>query len=226
MINRADKLAYSAVGHTEIGKEFAGLVRRQLGEFALNLSADDYGLDAKMGRSDRSGIPGGGEFVDCADMGIVGLGEFVLADVAGKNGGLGGEEEKTVEHSSFVVRESGRKRRPASIEVWLDFFAEGQFSLGKLVARAGAFLQALGALLHSGQVCQDKLCGYHLNVSHRVNRTCHVVDICALKAADNLHDGINFANMAEKLVTEPFPSLAPFTSPAMSTNSMAAGMTF
>jgi hypothetical protein len=44
------------------------------------------------------------------------------------------------------------------------------------------------------------------------------VDIRILKTANNLDDRIHFTDVAEKLIAEPFSSLALFTSPAMSTN--------
>ncbi len=209
VINRADELAHSAVRNTETRKEFAGLIRRQLGQFAFNLGADDNGLDAKMGGSNYSSILGRCEFADCADVRIVCLSQLVFSDVAGQNGGLRSEKEKTIEGSSFLVGELRRQGLPARIKVGLDLFAERQFSLGKPIAGAGALLQALCAPLNSGQVRQDKLCVDHFNVSYGVNRTRHMVNIRALKAADNLNDGINFADVAKELVAEPLSLACP-----------------
>jgi hypothetical protein len=52
-----------------------------------------------------------------------------------------------------------------------------------------------------------------------------VVDVGVLEAAHHLHDRVDLADVGEELVAEPSPWLAPFTRPAMSTNSIAAGMT-
>jgi hypothetical protein len=53
-----------------------------------------------------------------------------------------------------------------------------------------------------------------------------VVNIATLEAAYDLHDRVYFADVAEELVAEAFAALAPFTSPAISTNSIAAEIIF
>ena len=50
------------------------------------------------------------------------------------------------------------------------------------------------------------------------------MDFTVLKAAYHLHHRIHFANVAEELVAHAFALRGPATSPAMSTNSTAAGM--
>ena len=50
-------------------------------------------------------------------------------------------------------------------------------------------------------------------------------DVLVLEAADDLHDGVDFADVREELVAEAFALAAPFTRPAISTNSIAAGIT-
>ena len=114
---------------------------------------------------------------------------------------------RTVLSSSESLAVSGR---PAGIKMGLDLFAERQFSFRKLIAGAGAFLQALCPLLDGGKVRQDELCGDNLNVSYGINRTRNMVNIRALKAADDLDDGINFADVAKELVAEPFSLACPF----------------
>ena len=50
-----------------------------------------------------------------------------------------------------------------------------------------------------------------------------MLHVVVLEAADHVHDGVHLADVGQELVAEAFPSLAPFTSPAMSTNSTVAG---
>ena len=52
----------------------------------------------------------------------------------------------------------------------------------------------------------------------------YVMDIRVLETTDDLDDGVDLANMAEKLVAEAFALACSFTRPAISTNSMAAGI--
>ena len=51
-------------------------------------------------------------------------------------------------------------------------------------------------------------------------------DVRVLEAAHDLHDRVDLADVGEELVAEPFALVAPLTRPAMSTNSIAAGITF
>jgi hypothetical protein len=53
-----------------------------------------------------------------------------------------------------------------------------------------------------------------------------VHDVVVLEAAHDVRDGVGLADVGEKLVAEPSPLDAPATSPAMSTNSTTAGITF
>ena len=162
-----------------------------------------------MGRSDCSGILGGGEFADCADVRIVGLSQFVFADVAGQNDGLGSEEEKTLEDSSFLVGEPRRQGRVAGIKVGLDLFAERQSSFGKLIARTGARCTRSARFLTVAKSARISSVVITSMSPYGINRAGHVVNICALKAADDLHDSINLADMPKELVAEPFSLARP-----------------
>ena len=49
-------------------------------------------------------------------------------------------------------------------------------------------------------------------------------DVLIVKAADHMDDGVRLPDVGQNLLPRPSPLLAPFTRPAMSTNSMTAGV--
>ena len=49
---------------------------------------------------------------------------------------------------------------------------------------------------------QDELGGDDLDVAHRIDRAGDVVDVVVLKTADDLDDGVDFADVGEELVAE------------------------
>ncbi len=51
-------------------------------------------------------------------------------------------------------------------------------------------------------------------------------DVVVVKTAHNVHDRVDLADVGQELVASPSPRDAPLTRPAMSTNSMVAGVTF
>ena len=66
------------------------------------------------------------------------------------------------------------------------------------------FCRRSARFLTRGKVRKNQLCGDDLNVPHGIDRARHVVNIPALKAANNLDDRINLADVAKELVAEPF----------------------
>ena len=60
------------------------------------------------------------------------------------------------------------------------------------------------AFLKRTEIGQDQLRIDHFDVPDCIDRAAHVMNITALETANNLHDGIHLANMAEKLVAQTF----------------------
>ncbi len=81
-------------------------------------------------------------------------------------------------------------------------------------------------LLHGGQVGEDQLGGDDLDVADRVDRARDVVDVVILEAADDLDDGVDFADVGEELVAQALAGARTLDQPAMSTNSKTAGISF
>ena len=65
-------------------------------------------------------------------------------------------------------------------------------------------MQPLAPLGDGGHVRKDQLGVDDLDVAHRIDGPCDVVDVVVFKAADDLHDGVHLADVAQELVAEPF----------------------
>lgn len=90
----------------------------------------------------------------------------------------------------------------AGIEMWNEFFGEGEFGLGDLVSAAGALLATIGAFFESSEVGEHELGIDDLDVTDGIDRSGDVVDVRTLKAADDLNDGVHLADVAQELVAE------------------------
>ena len=75
--------------------------------------------------------------------------------------------------------------------------------LGLLVAAARGLGILVLALLDRVEVGQDEFGGDDLDVAHGIDRAGDVVDVVVLEAADDLDDGVDFADVGQKLVAEP-----------------------
>ncbi len=117
----------------------------------------------------------------------------------------------------------GETRRLAAVEPVTHLEQQRQFFLHLLVAAFGLFLGAVDALLHGLQVGEVEFGLDHLDVAQRIDGAVDVDDVLVLEAAHDMGNRIDLADMAEKLVAQPFPWLAPLTRPAMSTNSITVG---
>jgi hypothetical protein len=95
-----------------------------------------------------------------------------------------------------------------------------------LVAGFGHLGEPQHALLHGLQVGQRQLGVDHFDVGDGIDAAGHVHHVVVLEAAHHMGDGVGLADMARNLLPSPSPLEAPATSPAMSTNSMAVGITF
>jgi len=83
-----------------------------------------------------------------------------------------------------------------------ELFAEGKFSLGLLFASLGILLSLVLAALDGLHVGEDKLGIDHLDVRHGVDAAADMRDVAIFKAAHDVDDGIDLADMAEELVPE------------------------
>ena len=132
------------------------------------------------------------------------MSEVVFRDVAGEEGGFGGEEKEVFCDGAFFVGEGEGEGGLVLVEVGEEFFEDGLFGFGVGVAGAEFFLVALYAFLEGGEVGKDELCGDGFDVADGVDGAGDVVDIGVGKAADDVDDGVDFADVGEELVAEAF----------------------
>ena len=90
---------------------------------------------------------------------------------------------------------------PASKCAW-NFFKNLRFGHGRLFAAFGVFGPFFQAFLDGFQVGQHQFSGNRLDIALRVNRPRHMMDVRVFKTTDDLDQGIDFPDMAEKLVAQ------------------------
>jgi hypothetical protein len=224
VIDRPNEGADAARGDADAGQILGRFLIGQRGELAFDLGADDHRLGAEMGT--RVVLHGGHVTRRVGQFDVLGrLHAFVvprgfhdgddraqvsLGDVAGKDGGFPGEEEKLTQELLLVIAEFQRGGRFAGVEMRDEFFAQGDFGLGRFVAGLGGLGLAILAFLHGGQIGEDQFGIDDLDVADGIDRAGDVMDIGILKAAHDLDDGIDLADVAEELVAEPFTGAGAF----------------
>ena len=90
----------------------------------------------------------------------------------------------------------------AGVEVRLEFLEHGLLRERLLVAALGVLGHAVQPLLHGFQVGQHQFGGDGFDVAHGVHAAGHVMDVRVLKTADDLDDGIHFADVGEEFVAQ------------------------
>ena len=83
-------------------------------------------------------------------------------------------------------------------------FDDRALGLGRLRAGADFLLQAITPFLQRSEIGQDQLGVDHFDVAHRIDRRADVMDVGVLEAADDLHDRVHLADVAEELVAQAF----------------------
>src|SRR5205085_8728956 len=74
-------------------------------------------------------------------------------------------------------------------------------------------LQPIPSFLKGGKVGQDQFGVDHLDVANGVNRATDMMNIRIFETTYDLHDGIDFANVAEKLITQTLAGARTFDQP-------------
>ena len=82
-----------------------------------------------------------------------------------------------------------------------------------LVAALGFLVQLFPPPLDRIEIREDQLCGNCLDISHGIDAALNVMDVVVLEAADHVNDGIDFTDVAQKLVAEPFAGGGAFHQP-------------
>ena len=92
----------------------------------------------------------------------------------------------------------------AVVEVGFDFFEDFGFGDGGFVAALGVFGEFLDALLDVFQIGDSEFGGDGFDVANGIDGTGNVMDVFVFETADDLDDGIDFADVAEELVAQAF----------------------
>ena len=80
----------------------------------------------------------------------------------------------------------------------------------------------MSALLNGFYIGENKLKVYRLNIANRVDAAVDMGDIRVFKTANDLYDGVAFPYVRKELIAQALSS----GRPAISTNSMVAGVNF
>ena len=105
----------------------------------------------------------------------------------------------------FLGREVDGKRRFAGVEGCFDFHQHGVFGSGALVAAFDLFGDALAPFFYGFEIGEHKLGVDDLDVAHRIDVAGDMMHVGVFEAANDLNDGVDFADMGEKFIAQPFP---------------------
>jgi hypothetical protein len=173
-----------------------GFIRREIGEIAFELGANGHRVAAVMG---LSVITGAGD----VRVGVE-RGEVALPDVGGEEGWLGGEQRCRSGQFPFFAGEWEGDGRAAGVEVEFEFVEDEVFGQGMFIAAFEFAAEFLTASAQRFEVGEDEFGGDDLDIAQGVDVTVDVMNVGVLEAADDLDDGIHFADVAEELVAEAF----------------------
>ena len=88
--------------------------------------------------------------------------------------------------------------------MWLEFFQDFSFGDGRFVTALGVLGQTLDFLLDAFEIGHDELGRDGLDVADGINGTGDVMDVFVFEAANDLDDGVDFADVSEEFVAKTF----------------------
>ena len=88
-----------------------------------------------------------------------------------------------------------------------------------------SFNRFVDASIQNIQVREDEFEVDNFDIAFWTDAALDMDNFSVLKAADNVNNRVYFADIGEKFISQTFTLEAPFTRPAISTNSMTAGVT-
>lgn len=149
----------------------------------------------------------GGILAYRCDMGVgvwIGdcFGQFSFLDIASEDGRFAGKEEELATGATIVIGELGGESGFPFVEVGEEFFDEGEFGFGFLVATLGFFLAGFFAFLEGGNIGEDEFGIDDLDIADGIDGAEFVDDIVVFEATDDLDDGVGFADIGEEFVSE------------------------
>ena len=131
--------------------------------------------------------------------------QIVLAHVGGVDHGLGRQKAHLPHQRGLLVValvQSGGAGVFALTQMLGQLVQPLSGGAGLLVAGLGGFGQTRGPVRHHFQVAENQLGVDGLNVAQRVHAAFHVHNVGAVKAANHMHNGVAFPNVAQELVAQ------------------------
>ena len=196
-VGGADQTAQPPLAHPQSGQEFSPFRFWQLHQFRLHLGRNPHRFRPLSLRQGRHRFDHG-----------VAAGQVVFVDVGGIDDRFGGQQAKGTQQHLFVLAERQRTGGPTLLQHRLNAFQNPVLHRGFL-AGAQLLFEAFAALLHLGQIGQGQLQIDHLHIAQRIHRPRDVDDVVVFKATHHMDDGVNFPDVGQELVSQPFALAGP-----------------
>ena len=191
-VARLDELIETGFVHAHFFKKRLLFVRIELRDLFLKLRADGHRLRALVLC----------DLVERLHIAVRLAAEVVLADVRHVDDGLRGEKEQPSDRLLLVLVRFKRADRFAALEVRVDAFQKIDLDEQLLVTALRHLLLAVDALFDGLHVREDQLKVDRLRVAGGVYAAVHVHDVVVVKAAHDVHHGVDLADVRQELVAE------------------------
>ncbi len=178
-----------------VGEHGGAIFGREFGEFGFEFSADNH----------DDAVFGFGAIEDFLDERAFaeGIGFVNVGDVEDFLGGHEAEGFDEFDFFGFEIGEHGADG-DAFLQVADDGFDDGDEDEGIFVASAGQLAELVDAFFGGFEVSEDEFGVDGVDVAEGIDTAFNVGNVAALEAADDVEDGVDFADMGEELVAEAF----------------------
>ena len=192
----ANELRNATVGNAETFQKFLALFRRQIAKLRLDLRTNHADARVVVFRHVIAHRRNVAIFFR--------IGETALVHVARVKHRLRREQEKTF-HARTIVVVCRRERRGglALVQVRNKAVQKLDVRRGFLVLPFDFFQISIELRFARLQVGKHELRRDDFDVAHGIDASHVVNDIVVVKTANNVHDGVHFANIGQKFVAEP-----------------------
>ena len=190
----ADHAREAGLGEAEVGEEFDAVLGRH---------RRDFGLDRRR-HHDRLRALGLG-LIEHPRRQRIALGSGRLLDVADVEHGLAGQQLRLVEPGDLLgIARPPQPRRLARAQQLEHGREHAELRLRLLVALLRLLAEIGDAALEALEVGEHQLGLDGLGVGDRIDLALDMGDVAILEAAQHMDDRVDFADVGEELVAEPF----------------------
>ena len=189
-----DQAVEAALRLAEVFEEGLGLFFVELSDLRLDFCRDGDDFGALFGRV----------FLDLLDVRVlvVGRGDFILSDVRDVERRLERQEVHLLDDLEVILGEVDLARRRSLVERGLDAAQDLVLDLRLFVAGLRDLGELHDALLDDLEVCEAELCLDDVDVAQRVDAALDMRDVRVDKAAHDMGDGVDLANVLEEFIAE------------------------